>query len=90
MVDKRLFQCSVSELLQILATLNVLLFRSSLVQLIYLPLVQMELQKLRKRWNCHRIRRQKRGDIISGIPHMLYFHPEQGQYNDHDKQLPFI
>ncbi|XP_070548835.1 uncharacterized protein [Ptychodera flava] len=46
------------------------------VHFCYLDLLQNELDEVVQRWNHHRIRRQNRGDCVSGIPDILYSCPE--------------
>ncbi|XP_076095470.1 uncharacterized protein LOC143066425 [Mytilus galloprovincialis] len=47
-----------------------------LVQFCYLSLIRTELEEVKHSWNHHRIRRQTLGDVVTGIPDLLYHNPE--------------
>ncbi|VDI57952.1 Hypothetical predicted protein [Mytilus galloprovincialis] len=46
------------------------------LQFVYLPVIQKDLAELTVLWNSHNIRKQNQGDILSGIPDVLYHYPE--------------
>lgn len=41
-----------------------------------MDIIRRELDDVTYAWNCHRIRSQKHGDIVPGIPDLLYNVPE--------------
>lgn len=48
----------------------------TLVQYCYMRIIREELEEVKFAWNHHRIRKQKSGDIVPGIPELLYNVPE--------------
>lgn len=52
------------------------------MQFVYLPVIQKDLAELTVLWNSHNIRKQNQGDILSGIPDVLYHYPEVYGKND--------
>ncbi|KAL3855745.1 hypothetical protein ACJMK2_032374 [Sinanodonta woodiana] len=46
------------------------------LQFVYIPLIQNHLEEVVEMWNSHTIRRQKMGDVINGIPDVLFSNPE--------------
>lgn len=46
------------------------------LQFAYLPIIRKELKEIQLMWNSHRIRRQNKGDTLSGIPDVMYSNPE--------------
>ena len=62
------------------ADLIVELFRA-LVQYCFMNIIRTELEEVKCAWNVHRIRQQNTGDVIPGIPDLLYHVPEMlGQF----------
>nr|XP_022289874.1 uncharacterized protein LOC111101612 isoform X6 [Crassostrea virginica] len=49
---------------------------TTLIQYCYMDIIRRELDDVTYAWNCHRIRSQKHGDIVPGIPDLLYNVPE--------------
>ena len=47
----------------------------------FAPLIQSELNKVKREWNTHFIRKS-RHDTVSGIPDELYFLPQGVGYQD--------
>ncbi|XP_061170613.1 uncharacterized protein LOC133179995 [Saccostrea echinata] len=41
-----------------------------------MQIIREELEEVKFAWNNHRIRKQKSGDIVPGIPELLYHVPE--------------
>ncbi|MES9880798.1 MAG: hypothetical protein ABW185_07950 [Sedimenticola sp.] len=46
------------------------------MQFCYMQLFRDELKEVHQAWNHHRIRKQSQGDVVSGIPDLLYNNPE--------------
>lgn len=44
----------------------------TLIQYCYMDIIRSELEDVKHAWNVHRIRKQKVGDIVSGIPDLLF------------------
>ena len=42
----------------------------------FMGVIQTELDRVAREWNCHRIRPSPAADVPGGIPDMLYFVPE--------------
>ena len=42
------------------------------LQFAFLPYISKQLDEVKDNWNCHRIRQQKKGDTIAGIPEVLF------------------
>lgn len=49
---------------------------SELMRFCFLPMVQNDLDMVRRTWNNHRIRKIKNVDAPSGKPDMLFYMPE--------------
>ncbi|XP_061167357.1 uncharacterized protein LOC133176218 [Saccostrea echinata] len=49
---------------------------TALVQYCYMEIIRTELEEVKFAWNNHRIRNQKLGDTVPGIPELLYHVPE--------------
>ncbi|KAK3103526.1 hypothetical protein FSP39_019860 [Pinctada imbricata] len=45
------------------------------VRFCFLPIIQDHLDSFRQTWNIHRIRAQRRGELVSGIPNVLFRQP---------------
>nr|XP_022287022.1 uncharacterized protein LOC111099849 isoform X1 [Crassostrea virginica]XP_022287023.1 uncharacterized protein LOC111099849 isoform X1 [Crassostrea virginica]XP_022287024.1 uncharacterized protein LOC111099849 isoform X1 [Crassostrea virginica]XP_022287436.1 uncharacterized protein LOC111100117 isoform X1 [Crassostrea virginica]XP_022287437.1 uncharacterized protein LOC111100117 isoform X1 [Crassostrea virginica]XP_022287438.1 uncharacterized protein LOC111100117 isoform X1 [Crassostrea virg len=48
----------------------------ALVQYCFMNIIRTELEEVKCAWNVHRIRQQNTGDVIPGIPDLLYHVPE--------------
>jgi len=46
------------------------------IQFVYLPIIKKQLGEVVLLWNSHSIRKQKNGDVVSGIPDILFSTPE--------------
>ncbi|XP_061191700.1 uncharacterized protein LOC133199914 [Saccostrea echinata] len=72
----------------------------TLVQYCYMQIIRKELEEVKLAWNYHRIRKQKTGDVVPGIPELLYHVPEMlgnpqcrnyiHQINVNDEKLQFL
>lgn len=51
------------------------------------PLIEYDLEIIRKEWNLHRIRKQKARDSLPGKPNCLYYLPERYGTKDHKKEI---
>ena len=45
------------------------------IRFCFLRLIQQHLDSFRQDWNLHRIRSQRRGEVVSGIPNVLFCQP---------------
>lgn len=62
----------------------------TLVQYCYMRIIREELEEVKFAWNHHRIRKQKSGDIVPGIPELLYNVPEiLGQFTCIDSGITY-
>ena len=52
------------------------IYSSMCVQYVYMPLIRTQLSEVVDIWNSHNIRKQNVGDVVSGIPDVLFDNPE--------------
>lgn len=53
-----------------------------------MQIIREELEEVKFAWNNHRIRKHKSGDIVPGIPELLYHVPEMlGQFTLQSYQI---
>lgn len=58
-----------------------------ILQYCFGPLIRADLERARKEWNSHRIRKQKGRGIDGGVPNILYSLPENLNAVDHKKPV---
>ena len=51
------------------------------------PLISADLQRMRKEWNLHPIRKQKGREVVSGKPKVIYHFPENYQAENCGKEV---
>lgn len=51
------------------------------------PLIRADLERARKEWNSHRIRKQKGRGIDGGVPNIMYTLPDKFDAVDHKKPI---
>lgn len=54
----------------------------------FMPLIKQHLQLFKQSWNIHRIRSQRGGELIAGVPDILFYQPLRYGARDYCFQLP--